>query len=165
MNEFKGLNPGELYDRLTIVSLKINFQENGKEFQNELNDILQEIENKKYNISMKLKIKLMLANLQIWELESDIRLGKEKLLSLKEVGKRAIKIREYNNVRWKIKNKINKKYNFHTEEKHAWKQKLPKKIIEEISKKIEHSDNISSEISKKSITLFINHLLGVKNEK
>ncbi len=164
MNKFEGLSPGELYDRLTILLLKINFQEDGKYFQNELKDILEEIENRKYQISRKLKLRLMFANLQIWELESDIRLGKEKMLSLKEVGKRAIKIREYNNIRWSIKNKINKKYNYHVEKKHAWNKKLPKSVIKDIAKKIESSENIPMDISETSINLFIKHLLGVKNE-
>jgi len=162
MSQFKGLNPGELYDRLSILLLKVNFQDKGAIFINELNQVVDEINKKQYHISMKHKIKLMLANLHIWELESDIRLGKEKLLSLEEVGKRAIKIREYNNIRWSVKNKINKKYNFPIEEKHAWKKKLPKSILKQISNEIKNKHNIKSSISKKVIYSFTSQLLGVK---
>lgn len=46
-------------------------------------------------------------NGSIWSLESDIRLGKEGQLGLKEVGRRAIKIRNYNGMRVQVKNSIN----------------------------------------------------------
>lgn len=45
-------------------------------------------------------------NGKIWDLESDIRKGKEGELGLKEVGRRAIAIRELNNKRIEAKNKI-----------------------------------------------------------
>jgi hypothetical protein len=162
MSQFKGLNPGELHDRLSILLLKVNFQDNGNIFINELNQVLHEINRKKYHILMKHKIRLMLANLNIWELESDIRLGKEKLLSLKEIGRQAIKIREYNNIRWSIKNKINKKYNFPIEKKHAWSKKLPKSILKQISKEIKNKHNIKSSTIQIVVDSFTNQLLGVK---
>lgn len=43
----------------------------------------------------------------IWDLESDIRRGKEAELGLEEVGRRAIQIRDHNKNRIAIKNKIN----------------------------------------------------------
>lgn len=46
-------------------------------------------------------------NGKIWDLESDIRKGKEGELGLEEVGRRAIQIREYNSIRVDIKNQIN----------------------------------------------------------
>lgn len=49
-------------------------------------------------------------NGQIWDLESDVRKGKEKELGLEEVGRRAINIRELNKVRVGIKNEIVEKY-------------------------------------------------------
>lgn len=49
---------------------------------------------------------LYTANGKIWDLESDIRKGKEGELGLEEVGRRALAIRELNAQRIAIKNKI-----------------------------------------------------------
>lgn len=49
-------------------------------------------------------------NGEIWDLESDIRKGKEKELGLEEVGRRAILIREKNKIRVGIKNEMVEKY-------------------------------------------------------
>ncbi len=54
---------------------------------------------------------LYVVNGSIWDLEFDIRRGKEEELGLEEVGRRAIKIREFNKERITIKNQINEKYN------------------------------------------------------
>lgn len=53
---------------------------------------------------------LKIINGNIWSLEFDIRLGKENELGIEEVGRRAIKIREFNKERIDVKNHINKKY-------------------------------------------------------
>jgi len=45
-------------------------------------------------------------NGKMWDLEADIRGGKEGTMSLEEVGKRAIEIRNFNGVRVAIKSKI-----------------------------------------------------------
>ena len=50
--------------------------------------------------------KLYKVNGKIWDLESDIRKGKEGILGFEEVGRRAIKIRDFNNQRVSIKNEI-----------------------------------------------------------
>lgn len=42
----------------------------------------------------------------IWELESELKTGVEHNLPLEEIGRRAIKIRDYNNQRIAIKNSI-----------------------------------------------------------
>ena len=49
-------------------------------------------------------------NRRIWDLESDIRKGKEGELGLEEVGRRAIMIRDFNKERINIKNTINTIY-------------------------------------------------------
>ncbi len=49
---------------------------------------------------------LLKVNAEIWELESDIRMGKEGILGFEEVGRRAIAIRDKNQYRIRIKNKI-----------------------------------------------------------
>ncbi len=46
---------------------------------------------------------------RIWQLESDIRQGKEKTLGLEEVGRRALRIRDLNAQRIEIKNRIAEK--------------------------------------------------------
>jgi hypothetical protein len=50
--------------------------------------------------------KLYNINGEIWNLESDIRKGREKELGLEEVGRRAILIREWNKKRVAIKNQM-----------------------------------------------------------
>ena len=47
-------------------------------------------------------------NGEIWKLESDIRMNKEKSLGLEECGRRAIEIREINNKRIEAQNVVNK---------------------------------------------------------
>ena len=47
-------------------------------------------------------------NSKIWDLEADLRNGKEEQLGFEEIGKRAIKIRDWNNKRVALKNKIAK---------------------------------------------------------
>lgn len=42
----------------------------------------------------------------IWNLESELKSGKEHLLKLSEIGRRAIEIRNWNNRRVKLKNAI-----------------------------------------------------------
>ena len=46
-------------------------------------------------------------NGSIWDLESDIRRGKEGALGLEEVGRRALQIRNFNGMRVQCKNYIN----------------------------------------------------------
>ena len=50
-------------------------------------------------------------NGMIWNLESDLRSGKEGKLGLEEIGRRAIEIRNLNNTRVAIKNEIVNKFN------------------------------------------------------
>jgi hypothetical protein len=49
---------------------------------------------------------LLSINGKIWELEADIRLGREGILGLEEVGRRALAIRDLNAKRIAIKNEI-----------------------------------------------------------
>ena len=54
--------------------------------------------------------KLKEINGKIWDLESDIRKGKEQELGLEEIGRRALKIRDLNKIRVGYKNEMVKKY-------------------------------------------------------
>lgn len=94
---------GDLADRYSILKLKTERTDaNCKE---ELNAILQEIKDNSQLTSF--IDRLYEVNGQIWDLESDIRKGKEGILGLEEVGRRAIAIRNFNNKRVSIKNEIN----------------------------------------------------------
>ena len=104
---------GELADRLSILRLKCERLPDGTPFEQErlayacaftagaakcsaqLNSLSNAME------------RLYEVNGLIWNLESDIRMGKEGLLGLEEVGRRAIAIRDINESRVKLKNKIN----------------------------------------------------------
>jgi hypothetical protein len=49
---------------------------------------------------------LYVINGKIWDLEADIRQGKEGILGLEEVGRRALAIRDFNGERIRLKNEI-----------------------------------------------------------
>jgi hypothetical protein len=48
---------------------------------------------------------------EIWELEAELKTGREAELGLEEIGRRAIAIRDHNNKRVALKNKIAEKLN------------------------------------------------------
>ncbi len=48
---------------------------------------------------------------EIWELEAELKTGREAELSLEEIGRRAIAIRDHNNKRIKLKNTMAEKLN------------------------------------------------------
>ena len=48
---------------------------------------------------------------EIWELESELKTGREAELALEEIGRRAIAIRDHNNKRVALKNRIAEKLN------------------------------------------------------
>jgi uncharacterized protein YxjI len=97
----------EILDRYSIAILKKERAD--AENSIEINDLKSEIDNyiKNHGEFINQKIKdLIEVNGNIWDLESDIRKGKEGDLGLEEVGRRAIKIREYNKIRITHKNNI-----------------------------------------------------------
>jgi len=97
----------EILDRYSIAILKK--ERANAENEKEINDLLNEIEVYKninsFFIENKIR-ELIQINGKIWDLESDIRKGKENELGLEEVGIRAIQIRELNKIRVKYKNEI-----------------------------------------------------------
>lgn len=98
----------EILDRLVIVRLKAE-RIKDDEKKKELEFYKKELENyrkKGFLIKDEWLEKLYEVNGKIWDLESDIRKGKEGLLGLEEVGRRAIKIRNLNKIRISIKNEI-----------------------------------------------------------
>lgn len=96
----------EAMDRLSIERLKQERAEaNNQEISTKLiihcnNNIIDKVSLIKWQTSLH-KI-----NGMIWDLESDIRKGKEGELGLEEVGRRALAIRDLNGVRISIKNEI-----------------------------------------------------------
>jgi hypothetical protein len=97
----------EIADRYSITLLKSERIE-GVNLTDELNAYLQEL-NKYEGIQSYLE-RLYQINGEIWDLESDIRKGKENILGLEEVGRRAIMIRGKNKIRVGIKNEMVEKY-------------------------------------------------------
>jgi hypothetical protein len=98
---------GEILDRYSIAVLKKERASADNEI--ELNDLSREIEVYKQKDSEFINHKinqLIEINGMIWDLESDIRKGKEGELGLEEVGRRAIKIREFNKIRVGYKNDV-----------------------------------------------------------
>lgn len=97
---------GDIIDRFSICMLK------SKRLQLDLSDEMDQLKSvmEKYQDIEEFVEKLYIINGQIWDLESDIRKGNEKILGLEEIGRRALKIRDYNKIRVEIKNNINSKY-------------------------------------------------------
>lgn len=101
------ISKGDLVDRFSIVKLKS--ERTDVDCSAEFTALVIEI-NKTEGL-MQYVEELYTVNGMIWDLESDIRRGKEGELGLEEVGRRAIAIRELNSKRVASKNKINTFYN------------------------------------------------------
>jgi hypothetical protein len=96
----------EIADRLSIAMLKKARANADNEL--EINTLMNEVS--KYAGALEYVDKLLDINGKIWDLESDIRKGKEAELGLEEVGRRAIKIREFNKIRVGYKNEMVTRY-------------------------------------------------------
>lgn len=98
----------EVLDRLSILKLKIE-RINEPHLKKELkafNNALGEFKNNGLKIKQEWLNELYKINTKIWDLEADIRKGKEGELGLEEVGRRAILIRNLNRERVALKNNI-----------------------------------------------------------
>lgn len=103
----------ELIDKRSIIQLKIErIPDRKTELSGEYEDYTGAIlEYEKENIASPMEVvewheKLYKVNGQIWDLEADIRAGKEGELGLEEVGKRALAIRNLNSERILVKRNI-----------------------------------------------------------
>jgi len=98
----------EILDRLSIIKLKIERigEPHLIKEKEEYERAVKEFEKRGVIIDKNWLNSLYEINGKIWDLESDIRKGKENELGLEEVGRRAILIREWNKKRVGIKNKI-----------------------------------------------------------
>lgn len=97
---------GELVDRLIIARIKT---EKLGLVTNESKWYESAVENLDLGIVEQEMEDLKQAHLQIWEMESLLKNGLEEQISLEEIGRRSIKIRDYNGQRVIIKNAISKK--------------------------------------------------------
>ncbi len=108
------LTPGEFFDRYTILLRKRYFMPDEyaarfAEFQGHLANIMT---TQSVDMAMLVPqmVKLMMVNTDIWNLESDMRRGKEAVLGEAEVGRRALLIRDKNKKRIECVNRINDLY-------------------------------------------------------
>lgn len=97
----------EIVDRLSIATLK--HQRTTVDMTREISLYSKELIN--YDGIEKFIELLIDINGKIWDLEADIRLGKENILGLEEVGRRALLIRDLNKIRVGYKNELVELYN------------------------------------------------------
>jgi hypothetical protein len=121
-NYFKDTNIklswGEYFDRFTINIRKRHYDpENyGPKFDKLKKSIIDNAFNNAADL-FEAVCELQMINTDIWNLEYDIRRGKEGELGEAEVGRRAIKIREKNKRRIELVNQINEMFDYHDKEK------------------------------------------------
>lgn len=98
------MSVGEILDRYSICLLK---EERLKiDVSDEIQALADEIANLPEDIKWYIR-DLKEVNGQIWNLEADLRKGNEATLGYEEIGRRAIQIRNFNNTRVELKNKVN----------------------------------------------------------
>ena len=101
----------DIVDRLSIVLLKSR-RISASKFADELLTLENAMKDFEFKNNVWLErnlIDLIDVNGRIWDLEADIRQGKEGILGLEEVGRRALAIRDLNGKRIAYKNEIAKK--------------------------------------------------------
>lgn len=102
------MQTGDIIDRISILTLKVIHDPNVlSQIREELNDLFFDFDSRSVPQVYAL-FELLGINSMIWNLESDIRSGKEGKLGLEEVGKRALAIRDLNKRRVMIKNGMSK---------------------------------------------------------
>lgn len=92
----------EVADRYTICMLKA--ERTDEDMKSELQYYGNELD--EYPEVNNFIRQLYIINGRIWDLEADLRKGKEGELGLEEVGQRAIEIRNLNKIRVQLKNQI-----------------------------------------------------------
>jgi len=109
---------GDFLDRLSILRLKKE-----RYYVNDEQLRLFEIEYlENYKNLEKYVSELYEINKSIWDLEYDIRMNIEKDLTI--IGKKALKIRDINNLRVSLVNKINKETNSGFQEKRNYDKSI-----------------------------------------
>lgn len=96
----------ELFDRLAIAEVKFQRTEANQEelswYMNQASAYNLDSVNELFN-------QLVEIHHTIWDLEAELKSGREAELPLEEIGRRAIQIRNHNNRRVAIKNQIAEK--------------------------------------------------------
>jgi hypothetical protein len=99
------IQKGDVFDRLSILILKLTHNVDIEVIKDELSELLLEF--KVTNLKeAEVFMNLLNTNSKIWQLEFDIRQGKEQELGLEEIGRRALAIRDFNKQRIAYKNSI-----------------------------------------------------------
>ena len=93
----------ELIDRLSIAEVKQNMTNDNLV---ELEYYQQQCQGLNWDKISDLYAQLLQVHSEIWQLESKLRQGRDDELGLEEIGRRAIEIRDYNNKRMAIRNRI-----------------------------------------------------------
>ena len=93
----------ELFDRLAIARVKWRRTASNEA---ELTFYSEQIQTYDLTKIMDLLHDLEVVHEQIWDLEKELKNGYEQSLALEEIGRRAIKIRDYNRRRISLKNAI-----------------------------------------------------------
>ena len=93
----------ELIDRLSIAEVKQNMTNDN---DIELEFYQQQCVDLDWNKISDLYAQLVQVHSEIWQLEAKLREGRDHELELDEIGRRAIEIRDYNNKRIAIRNRI-----------------------------------------------------------
>jgi len=93
----------ELFDRLAIAEVKWDRTHNNQE---ELDWYKEQAQEFNPDLIKEPYEQLKQIHNTIWTLEAELKSGQENKLSLEEIGRRAILIRDWNNKRIKIKNQI-----------------------------------------------------------
>jgi hypothetical protein len=96
----------ELVDRLAIAEVKFTRTHANQE---ELNWYMNEAIRIDFSSIIEEYDQLKTIHNEIWDLESELKTGRESELSLEEIGRRAIAIRDHNNKRVALKNLIAEK--------------------------------------------------------
>ena len=91
----------ELFDRLAIAEVKWERTHNNQE---ELDWYTNQIVNYDFDSIIDIFKDLKTVHEQIWDLEAELKSGREHELPLDEIGRRAIAIRDHNHKRIAIKN-------------------------------------------------------------
>jgi len=112
-----GFNPmmkviglGELHDRLIILKLKEErLKRNVQVYKSDIQKVIEQYKISGREATKKDITALEKINKEIWELEYKVRNGNLSHQNFDEVGRDAVKIRDLNVARVKLKNRINKK--------------------------------------------------------
>lgn len=100
---------GDMIDRSSILTRKLYFGEEGAFKEHTyLTECCDKMNIKLSGALLSAIMRLTQMNIEIWNLENEIRMGGEGKMGLVEVGRRALAIRDYNKKRIDYKNEINR---------------------------------------------------------